>query len=466
MSEQEKKPRTLDQLAGMDATQQIPSLAGEAPERKAFASEAPASGRHRFGPRSQRKASAVTTEKIKEESPAAEPAVRIDQEEVIIASVAPVEVESGMRILDLDTPAPAPEQPEEKPAETPKVRARSIAELESPAAVRLEPQHQPEPEIHTVDVMPEVDLGDTLVHPMPAAPKEEPAAPEEEEELAGGSTMVFRPQGPTEPVHTESIVFQRPEEEHFEAFETEPEEIWSEDDIFETLDEDAMDLYMDKKRYTIQQYPKIEQYLTEQSRNGYHFVRLDGKTYYFGKAEPRNYYYRISYYPQDPGNEYWRSLTNQGWKEIARINGSRKSFWVILRNTEAPGQGQKEIANDEEKLSYFKKQARSCRSTQFLLFIIMVCLLITAWLQWAYNGYWIIVYICAALLVLCLIFFVVYAHKGRIDRKRARSLQAHLQALKNRQPAYGSSESEEQLEADWQDLEKTDSSRKKKRRRR
>ncbi len=226
--------------------------------------------------------------------------------------------------------------------------------------------------------------------------------------------------------------------------------------------DDEPDLFEDKKHFLLSQYPIIEDYLSEQSADGYHYVRHTGHKYYFTKGEPQKYYYSIDYFRQEPDNDQWRRLEADGWQLVSKAPARKKkeAGWFIFRHPEEAGEYPKVIDNEEEKYSFFRKYANSCRSTMFLVFICMVCCLITAFLQYEFQGYLWGIAVCAVLFVICLVVFLQYARMLKHAKKRARMLMARLrlkEQQKNRlemeSDEYDTSETEAQLESDWKDLE-------------
>ena len=226
--------------------------------------------------------------------------------------------------------------------------------------------------------------------------------------------------------------------------------------------EDEPDLFEDKKHFLLSQYPIIEDYLAEQSADGYHYVRHNGHKYYFTKGEPQRYYYSIDYFRQEPDNSQWRKLEADGWQLVSKAPARKKkeAGWFIFRHPEEAGEYPKVIENEEEKYRFFRKYANSCRSTMFLVFICMVCCLITAFLQYEFQGYLWGIAVCAVLFVICLVVFLQYARMLKHAKKRARMLMARLrlkEQQKNRMEMesdeYDTSETEAQLENDWNELE-------------
>ena len=257
-------------------------------------------------------------------------------------------------------------------------------------------------------------------------------------------------------------------EEDEDEYDDDEDEYEDDDDEEEEEDEDGEyyddepDLFEDKKHFLLSQYPIIEDYLAEQSADGYHYVRHNGHKYYFTKGEPERYYYSIDYFRQEPDNEMWRKLEADGWQLVSKAPARKKkeAGWFIFRHPEETGEYPKVIENEEEKYRFFRKYANSCRSTMFLVFICMVCCLITAFLQYEFQGYLWGIAICAVLFVICLVVFFQYARMLKHAKKRARMLMARLrlkEQQKNRMDMesdeYDTSETEAQLESDWNDLE-------------
>ncbi|WP_300921109.1 DUF2812 domain-containing protein [uncultured Dubosiella sp.] len=251
------------------------------------------------------------------------------------------------------------------------------------------------------------------------------------------------------------------------------EEEEEEDDGYqnEFYDEEDQDLYEDRRRFLLSQYPAAEAYLEEQSRDGYHFVRQVGHKYYFVKGDPKPYYYSIDYFKNEPGAEEWRTWEQDGWKLVGKAPAKKKSEagWFIFRNYQEPGEYKKEIENEEEKYRFFRKYANSCRSTMFLIFICMACCIVTAFLQYEFQGYLWGIIVCLVLFVIALIAFLTYGRMLRSAQKRARLLKARLrvkesQQAKDREGYFDVSESETQLESDWNTLESAKTKKKKLRR--
>ena len=237
-------------------------------------------------------------------------------------------------------------------------------------------------------------------------------------------------------------------------------------------DDKDLDLFEDKKHFYLSQYSIVEEYLHEQSNDGYHFVRHEGKKYYFVEGQPANYYYSIDYFREEPSEEQWSQWERDGWKLISKEPGKRKKDlgWLIFRNLQKDGEYKKEIDNDEEKYRFFKKYSNSCRSNLFVIFICMFCCLITAFLQYRFNGYEVGIGISIFLFVVSFILFCSYYRMLRHSKKRVRLLKARLRVkeanrIQMEQNEYDISESESELETDWNTISRREPEKKKKRRR-
>lgn len=82
------------------------------------------------------------------------------------------------------------------------------------------------------------------------------------------------------------------EEKTSELVEEELTPVLSEEDIYddeydEEAEEEDENLYEERKSFLYAEYPKIEEYLQRKSNEGYHFVRHEGKKYYFRKGQPK-----------------------------------------------------------------------------------------------------------------------------------------------------------------------------------
>lgn len=243
------------------------------------------------------------------------------------------------------------------------------------------------------------------------------------------------------------------------------EDVYDNDDEEDTEDDN---LYEERKKFLYAEYPKTEQYLQDKSSEGYHFVRHEGKKYFFRKGQPKTYYYSMNYFVDEPDADQWRQWESEGWKLVSKSEGKKKSDagWFTFRNEEEDGEYRKEIDNDSEKFSFFKKYSSSCRSTMFLVFICMACCVVTGLLQIYFQGYLAGIALCAALLLISFIVFCMYGRMLRKSKKRARELKSKLRVKEIRanersKNFYDTSESEEELDTDWNTLEQHTSKQKK-----
>lgn len=262
------------------------------------------------------------------------------------------------------------------------------------------------------------------------------------------------------------------EEKTSELVEEESTPVLSEEDIYDDeYDEEEEDenLYEERKSFLYAEYPKIEEYLQRKSNEGYHFVRHEGKKYYFRKGQPKMYYYSMNYFVDEPDADQWRQWEADGWKLVSKSDGKKKSDagWFTFRNEEEDGEYRKEIDNDSEKFRFFKKYSSSCRSTMFLVFICMACCVVTGLLQVYFQGYLAGIALCAGLFLISFIVFCMYGRMLRKSKKRARELKSKLRVREIRanersKDFYDTSESEEELDTDWNTLEQHTAKQKKK----
>ena len=262
------------------------------------------------------------------------------------------------------------------------------------------------------------------------------------------------------------------EEKMSELVEEESTPVLSEEDIYDDEydeEEEAENLYEERKSFLYAEYPKIEEYLQRKSNEGYHFVRHEGKKYYFRKDQPKTYYYSMNYFVDEPDADQWRQWEADGWKLVSKSDGKKKSDagWFTFRNEEEDGEYRKEIDNDSEKFRFFKKYSSSCRSTMFLVFICMACCVVTGLLQVYFQGYLAGIALCAGLFLISFIVFCMYGRMLRKSKKRARELKSKLRVREIRanersKDFYDTSESEEELDTDWNTLEQHTAKQKKK----
>ena len=262
------------------------------------------------------------------------------------------------------------------------------------------------------------------------------------------------------------------EEKMSELVEEESTPVLSEEDIYDDEydeEEEAENLYEERKSFLYAEYPKIEEYLQKKSNEGYHFVRHEGKKYYFRKGQSKTYYYSMNYFVDEPDADQWREWEADGWKLVSKSDGKKKSDagWFTFRNEEEDGEYRKEIDNDSEKFRFFKKYSSSCRSTMFLVFICMACCVVTGLLQVYFQGYLAGIALCAGLFLISFIVFCMYGRMLRKSKKRARELKSKLRVREIRanersKDFYDTSESEEELDTDWNTLEQHTAKQKKK----
>ena len=152
------------------------------------------------------------------------------------------------------------------------------------------------------------------------------------------------------------------EEKTSELVEEESTPVLSEEDIYDDeYDEEAEDenLYEERKSFLYAEYPKIEEYLQRKSNEGYHFVRHEGKKYYFRKGQPKTYYYSMNYFVDEPDADQWRQWEADGWKLVSKSDGKKKSDAVgLLLETK------KKMENIANKLIMILKNSVSLRNIQ------------------------------------------------------------------------------------------------------
>lgn len=199
------------------------------------------------------------------------------------------------------------------------------------------------------------------------------------------------------------------------------------------VDDYHYDEYEDKKRFSTTDYKKVEEYLANESLNGFHFSRNDGRKYYFYKGKPHSYYYKVLYFAKDPGQEYWNHLASEGWRLIDQEPSRHKkdAGWFIVRNEKRSGELPKDIENEEEKERYFLRLASSCRSTLWLLILVMICCAVAIWLQYRFKGYIVVMVASAVLFVITLWTFLVYARMLAKAKKQASLLSARMRLAEN-----------------------------------
>lgn len=234
------------------------------------------------------------------------------------------------------------------------------------------------------------------------------------------------------------------------------------EDVEEEIE--TSDLYEEKKHFMFSEYVLEEDYLEEQSQMGYHYVKRDGKGFFFRKGDPKDYYYQVNYYKEEPSADVKAQWKADGWKLLSISNSKNKkdAGWYILRNEEKTGEYRKKIANEEEKFAFFKKYRNSCRSTLFLIFVCMVvCAICTAIQVYSSGqiysiGILIGIAVCVVLFFIALIAFISYYRLLRGATKQANLLNARIRLKERKQSAADLQQvkSDAELDSEWEKVER------------
>ena len=255
------------------------------------------------------------------------------------------------------------------------------------------------------------------------------------------------------------------EEAQTEAQSEVSKEVEASEDQEEVEEEiETSDLYEEKKHFMFSEYVLEEDYLEEQSQMGYHYVKRDGKRFFFRKGDPKDYYYQVNYYKEEPSADVKAQWKADGWKLLSISNSKNKNDagWYILRNEEKTGEYRKKIANEEEKFAFFKKYRNSCRSTLFLIFVCMVvCAICTAIQVYSSGqiysiGILIGIAVCVVLFFIALIAFISYYRLLRGATKQANLLNARIRLKERKQSAADLQQvkSDAELDSEWEKVER------------
>lgn len=255
------------------------------------------------------------------------------------------------------------------------------------------------------------------------------------------------------------------EEAQMEAQSEVSKEVEASEDQEEVEEEiETSDLYEEKKHFMFSEYVLEEDYLEEQSQMGYHYVKRDGKRFFFRKGDPKDYYYQVNYYKEEPSADVKAQWKADGWKLLSISNSKNKkdAGWYILRNEEKTGEYRKKIANEEEKFAFFKKYRNSCRSTLFLIFVCMVvCAICTAIQVYSSGqiysiGILIGIAVCVILFFIALIAFISYYRLLRGATKQANLLNARIRLKERKQSAADLQQlkSDAELDSEWEKVER------------
>lgn len=255
------------------------------------------------------------------------------------------------------------------------------------------------------------------------------------------------------------------EEAQTEAQSEVSKEVEASEDQEEVEEEiETSDLYEEKKHFMFSEYVLEEDYLEEQSQMGYHYVKRDGTRFFFRKGDPKDYYYQVNYYKEEPSADVKAQWKADGWKLLSISNSKNKkdAGWYILRNEEKTGEYRKKIANEEEKFAFFKKYRNSCRSTLFLIFVCMVvCAICTAIQVYSSGqiysiGILIGIAVCVVLFFIALIAFISYYRLLRGATKQANLLNARIRLKERKQSAADLQQlkSDAELDSEWEKVER------------
>lgn len=255
------------------------------------------------------------------------------------------------------------------------------------------------------------------------------------------------------------------EEAKTEAQSEVSKEVEASEDQEEVEEEiETSNLYEEKKHFMFSEYVLEEDYLEEQSQMGYYYVKRDGKRFFFRKGDPKDYYYQVNYYKEEPSADVKAQWKADGWKLLSISNSKNKkdAGWYILRNEEKTGEYRKKIANEEEKFAFFKKYRNSCRSTLFLIFVCMVvCAICTAIQVYSSGqiysiGILIGIAVCVVLFFIALIAFISYYRLLRGATKQANLLNARIRLKERKQSAADLQQlkSDAELDSEWEKVER------------
>ncbi len=228
--------------------------------------------------------------------------------------------------------------------------------------------------------------------------------------------------------------------------------------VFDPYTLEGEEVYEEHKRFSIVQFEKEEQYLQEKSSNGYHFLYKAGKKYYFKKDVPEDYEYRILYYAQLPTEDDVEEWDDKGWNFVVHYpsRDHKEAGWYIVRHKVEEGMEGFDIYNDDQKASFLRKYVASLRSSLFLMFICMMCCVVTAYLQWQFNGYLIGLILCGVIFFIAFISYISYYRVMRKTRKYLAELKRRIRIHENQSKIEDQNddyESETQLAFDWERLD-------------
>ncbi len=95
-----------------------------------------------------------------------------------------------------------------------------------------------------------------------------------------------------------------------------------------------------------------ENWLQEQSQNGYHLVKPGFISHDFEKGEPRNYVYRLDYLGSFKDKEgYLQMFADAGWEHLGTL-----MEWQYFRNEASAGEAPEIFTDSESKIKKYRRQ--------------------------------------------------------------------------------------------------------------
>ncbi len=162
------------------------------------------------------------------------------------------------------------------------------------------------------------------------------------------------------------------------------------------------------KVFYISDYEKEAAYLRSMSLKGYHFVRNDGFRFDFIKGEPKNYFYLLDYYKEEPSDEEKKRWQNEGWEDIFHAPVNYEGSWHFFRRELGEGDMLEYNENNDSRLELFERLTKNWQGILSVVALCTVFSIVAICMQVALHGFPWMIAICSVLAFLCLLVFIIY----------------------------------------------------------
>ena len=171
-----------------------------------------------------------------------------------------------------------------------------------------------------------------------------------------------------------------------------------------------METKKERKNFTIWEYEKEQDYLREQHKQGWKFVKISGfLTYYFEKCNPEDVVYQLDYNQEGIAHkdEYVQMFKDCGWEYMMDFMG-----YSYFRKPASEMNGDEEIFCDEN--SRLEMMNRIFKGRMIPIFIILFLIAISQ-LIFCFTVYqnYTLASVYAILIIFYIVIFAQYSTKFR-----------------------------------------------------